>query len=47
MAGRRDGSGRVVPELLAGQTIVPLIHHWLLIRGQRSMRGLRMNTGLV
>ncbi|CZX00359.1 transcriptional regulator SgrR [Enterobacter hormaechei] len=31
-------------ELLAGQTIVPLIHHWLLIQGQRSMRGLRMNT---
>ena len=31
-------------ELLTGQTIVPLIHHWLLIQGQRSMRGLRMNT---
>ncbi|HAS1025590.1 HTH-type transcriptional regulator SgrR [Enterobacter cloacae] len=30
--------------LLAEQAIVPLIHHWLMIQGQRSMRGLRMNT---
>ncbi|WP_353613338.1 HTH-type transcriptional regulator SgrR [Mangrovibacter phragmitis] len=26
------------------QHILPLIHHWLTIQGQRSMRGLRMNT---
>lgn len=31
-------------QLLAEQAIVPLIHHWLVIQGQRSMRGLRMNT---
>jgi SgrR family transcriptional regulator len=31
-------------QLLASQTIVPLIHHWLMIQGQRSMRGVRMNT---
>ncbi|EMC7915779.1 HTH-type transcriptional regulator SgrR [Enterobacter kobei] len=31
-------------QLLAEQAIVPLIHHWLIIQGQRSMRGLRMNT---
>ncbi|WP_313113659.1 HTH-type transcriptional regulator SgrR [Pseudescherichia sp.] len=31
-------------QLLAGKAIVPLIHHWLMIQGQRSMRGLRMNT---
>lgn len=31
-------------QLLAEQAIVPLIHHWLMIQGQRSMRGLRMNT---
>lgn len=24
--------------------IFPLIHHWLIIQGQRSMRGVRMNT---
>jgi len=24
--------------------IFPLIHHWLRIEGQRSMRGVRMNT---
>ncbi|HCI5946597.1 TPA: HTH-type transcriptional regulator SgrR [Klebsiella quasipneumoniae subsp. quasipneumoniae] len=30
--------------LLASQHIVPLIHHWLMIQGQRSMRGVRMNT---
>lgn len=31
-------------QLLANQTVVPLIHHWLVIQGQRSMRGVRMNT---
>ncbi len=31
-------------QLLTSQAIVPLIHHWLIIQGQRSMRGLRMNT---
>nr|WP_318382995.1 HTH-type transcriptional regulator SgrR [uncultured Enterobacter sp.] len=31
-------------QLLASKAIVPLIHHWLMIQGQRSMRGLRMNT---
>lgn len=31
-------------QLLAGRAMMPLIHHWLLIQGQRSMRGLRMNT---
>ena len=31
-------------QLLAEQAIVPLIHHWLMIQGQRSMRGLWMNT---
>ncbi|WP_312687237.1 HTH-type transcriptional regulator SgrR [Kosakonia sp.] len=31
-------------ELLASKAMVPLIHHWLMIQGQRSMRGLRMNT---
>lgn len=31
-------------QLLAEQAMVPLIHHWLIIQGQRSMRGLRMNT---
>ncbi|MEX0492076.1 HTH-type transcriptional regulator SgrR [Raoultella terrigena] len=31
-------------QLLTNQTIVPLIHHWLMIQGQRSMRGVRMNT---
>ncbi len=31
-------------QLLAEQAIVPRIHHWLMIQGQRSMRGLRMNT---
>lgn len=31
-------------DLLEEQAIVPLIHHWLMIQGQRSMRGLRMNT---
>ncbi|MDI8949492.1 transcriptional regulator SgrR, partial [Salmonella enterica subsp. enterica serovar Anatum] len=31
-------------QLLVNKAIVPLIHHWLIIQGQRSMRGLRMNT---
>ena len=31
-------------QLLVNQTVVPLIHHWLMIQGQRSMRGVRMNT---
>ncbi|MBJ3813466.1 HTH-type transcriptional regulator SgrR [Shimwellia pseudoproteus] len=31
-------------QLLAEQHMVPLIHHWLTIEGQRSMRGVRMNT---
>lgn len=31
-------------QLLTQQAMVPLIHHWLMIQGQRSMRGLRMNT---
>lgn len=29
---------------VAGGDMLPLIHHWLIIQGQRSMRGLRMNT---
>ncbi|MFJ3457489.1 HTH-type transcriptional regulator SgrR [Scandinavium goeteborgense] len=31
-------------QLIAQRSVVPLIHHWLRIQGQRSMRGLRMNT---
>ena len=31
-------------QLLVNQSVVPLIHHWLMIQGQRSMRGVRMNT---
>ena len=31
-------------QLLANQRMVPLIHHWLMLQGQRSMRGVRMNT---
>ena len=31
-------------QLSANQAIVPLIHHWLILQGQRSMRGIRMNT---
>ena len=31
-------------QLVASKAMVPLIHHWLIIQGQRSMRGLRMNT---
>ncbi|QUJ03190.1 hypothetical protein KCP71_01235 [Salmonella enterica subsp. enterica] len=30
-----------MPQLLTNKAIVPLIHHWLIIRGQRSMRGLQ------
>ncbi|VTM90477.1 HTH-type transcriptional regulator sgrR [Raoultella ornithinolytica] len=46
---RRWHAGELNPatwsqQLLANQTIVPLIHHWLMIQGQRSMRGVRMNT---
>ena len=31
-------------QLLENQSVVPLTHHWLILQGQRSMRGLRMNT---
>lgn len=31
-------------QLITQRSVVPLIHHWLMIQGQRSMRGLRMNT---
>ncbi|MRS15248.1 HTH-type transcriptional regulator SgrR [Enterobacteriaceae bacterium RIT691] len=31
-------------QLITQRAVVPLIHHWLMIQGQRSMRGLRMNT---
>ncbi len=31
-------------QLLEKQAIQPLIHHWLMIQGKRSMRGVRMNT---
>ncbi|MBC9386433.1 DNA-binding transcriptional regulator SgrR, partial [Escherichia coli] len=31
-------------QLVASKAMVPLLHHWLIIQGQRSMRGLRMNT---
>ncbi|XTZ37726.1 HTH-type transcriptional regulator SgrR [Salmonella enterica] len=31
-------------QLQASKAMVPLIHHWLIIQGQRTMRGLRMNT---
>lgn len=31
-------------QLLASKAVVPLIHHWLILQGQRTMRGLRMNT---
>lgn len=46
---RRWHAGELNPatwsqQLLANQTVVPLIHHWLMIQGQRSMRGVRMNT---
>ncbi len=46
---RRWRSGELSPsawcqKLVEDQHIVPLIHHWLMLQGQRSMRGLRMNT---
>ncbi len=31
-------------DLAESKAMVPLLHHWLIIQGQRSMRGLRMNT---
>lgn len=31
-------------QLLAEGAILPLIHHWLMLQGSRSMRGVRMNT---
>ncbi|MDR3433588.1 MAG: HTH-type transcriptional regulator SgrR [Rouxiella aceris] len=31
-------------QLVDGNHIHPLFHHWLLLQGQRSMRGVRMNT---
>jgi SgrR family transcriptional regulator len=31
-------------QMLDRDDIIPLIHHWLRIEGQRSMRGVRMNT---
>ena len=31
-------------QLLESQHLLPLVHHWLILQGQRSMRGLRMNT---
>ncbi len=32
-------------QLVASKAMVPLIHHWLIIAGQRSMASpLRMNT---
>lgn len=31
-------------ERVESNDILPLIHHWLRIEGQRSMRGVRMNT---
>ncbi|WP_312240280.1 HTH-type transcriptional regulator SgrR [Pantoea sp.] len=30
--------------LIADNSLHPLFHHWLLLEGQRSMRGIRMNT---
>lgn len=30
--------------LIASNSLHPLFHHWLLLEGQRSMRGVRMNT---
>ncbi len=30
--------------LVGGHQLHPLFHHWLLLHGQRSMRGVRMNT---
>ena len=31
-------------KLVDGHYLHPLFHHWLLLEGQRSMRGVRMNT---
>lgn len=31
-------------QMLERNDVIPLIHHWLRIEGQRSMRGVRMNT---
>lgn len=31
-------------QLVDGYSLHPLCHHWLLLEGQRSMRGVRMNT---
>ncbi|QKJ85820.1 HTH-type transcriptional regulator SgrR [Paramixta manurensis] len=31
-------------QLVDGYHLHPLFHHWLLLQGQRSMRGVRMNT---
>ncbi len=30
--------------LVTGYHLHPLFHHWLILQGQRSMRGIRMNT---
>ncbi len=30
--------------LLDADVLHPLFHHWLLLEGQRSMRGVRLNT---
>ncbi|WP_413722134.1 HTH-type transcriptional regulator SgrR [Sodalis sp. RH24] len=30
--------------LITGHRLHPLFHHWLILQGQRSMRGVRMNT---
>ncbi|WP_075182291.1 HTH-type transcriptional regulator SgrR [Pantoea sp. 1.19] len=31
-------------QLVASDSLHPLFHHWLLLEGERSMRGVRMNT---
>lgn len=31
-------------KLVNDNHVHPLFHHWLLLQGQRSMRGVRMNT---
>ncbi|VEC00854.1 HTH-type transcriptional regulator sgrR [Cedecea lapagei] len=31
-------------QMIERNDVIPLIHHWLRIEGQRSMRGVRMNT---
>ncbi|HEY0210682.1 HTH-type transcriptional regulator SgrR [Acerihabitans sp.] len=42
------GSGLSMAEwcrsLVTGHRLHPLFHHWLILQGQRSMRGIRMNT---